>query len=383
MSSAELIQDELFIVFGEDYGRHPHALEHLLRPLFPYNHFLWVETIGLRSPKLTIYDLKRILEKLLKWAKRNSPKAEIPSTVEIIRPFMIPYNQFRLVRAFNRFSVKRAVRKALDRQTKAPITITSVPNAADYIGEFNEKLRVYFCVDEFSLWPGLNYNLVKTLEDDLMRKVDLIFATAGELARKKSIQGKETQVLTHGVDFSHFSKVKNRAPEGNIRLCYMGLFDERSDQAMIIEILQSIPDLEFHLVGKVVVDIARLKAHPRVIIHGSCAYSELPEKLEQMDLLILPYIRSVLTDSINPLKLKEYLATGRPVLSTRLPEVVKFNEFVWLGDHAQDFIEHIALWRDGIKKHDAQKTKSYLEANETWHSKSAQVSQWLRSQLGE
>ncbi len=163
-----LIENENFIIFGEDFARYPNPLEHMLRPLFDKNNFIWVETIGLRCPRLTLYDLRRIVEKLSKWLTpkiKSSPQSPIPANIFVITPFMIPFTKYKCVRLFNKWNVIRKTRQALKtQQITHPITVVSVPNACDFVGAFHEKLKVYYCSDEFSLWPGLDTSLVNQFE---------------------------------------------------------------------------------------------------------------------------------------------------------------------------------------------------------------------------
>lgn len=365
------IVEETFLIFGEDYARHPHALEHILRPLFEKNHFIWVETIGLRSPKFSLYDLKRIKEKLLKMIFKKSSQTQqrvLPQNFVIITPFMIPFNQFKLIRSFNQWSVKRCVGKVLKSDVQ-PILITSVPNACDYVGHFHESQKIYFCVDEFSLWPGLDYHLVQKMEQKLLTKVDKILATSDALAKTKTIAGQKTQVITHGVDFDFFHIPEKTQKNSVTKLCYFGLFDERFDQSLIIDLLSLCSQVEIHIIGNTVCSHTELSAHKNVIFHGKVDYSKLPSKVADMDMFILPYVRSELTENINPLKLKEYLATGRPVVATRLPEVVKLGEYLYLADDALEFKKIIDSYQSSALAHDAKKITDYVLNNETWRAK--------------
>lgn len=374
MSSAPgeaLLKNQNIIVFGEDFGRHAHSLEHLLRPLFPYNQWIWVETIGIRSPKFSLYDLKRIFEKLTKWFKPQITHegVEVPENITIVRPLMIPLNQYGIVRRLNRWSVKRAVEKVLhEHRMTSTVSIYSVPNAADYVGDFNESLKVYVCVDEFSLWPGLNYKMVKSMEDLLLKKSDMVFATSKSLQNTKSNGKSETLLLTHGVEFKHFNIGPKPAPSNSLQICYFGLFDERSDQRILKEMAVSLPEEQFHIYGNVVCSIDELEELKNVHFHGPVPYKKLPQVISAMDVFILPYVRNELTENINPLKLKEYLSTGRPVIATALPEVEVFKDYLYLGNNSQDFIAHIEAIKAG-QKLDVQKTLAYLEANETWEAK--------------
>lgn len=377
-----LIENENFIIFGEDFARHPHALEHVLRPLFLKNKFIWVETIGLRSPRLSLYDLKRIAEKLSQWigGAKKTPfkKSDIPENIFVIAPFMIPLNQFTLIRKFNQWMVVREVRKAqATHKITDPITIASVPNAADYIGSFEEKLKVYYCVDEFSLWPGLNKSLVEKLEKKLISHVDLILATSEYLAKSKVIAGKTTSIITHGVEFNHFNIGPNNIKDSKVKLCYFGLFDERSNQQIIKDIAEHIMNCEIHIFGNVVCDTKILKHLPNIIFHGNINYHALPSAILEMDIFLLPYVRNELTNNINPLKLKEYLSTGRPVIATELPEVAKLSDYLFLAKTSQDFISTIKKLLSNPNVFSSEKVIHFIKENETWEAKAKLLSSIL------
>lgn len=384
IESEHLLKNQNVIVFGEDFGRHAHSLEHLLRPLFPSNKWIWVETIGIRSPKFSLYDLRRIFEKVTKWFKPQVTHegVQVPENITIVRPLMIPLNQFTFIRRLNRWSVQRTVGKALQAQgITSPVSIYSVPNAADYIGDFNESLKVYVCVDEFSLWPGLNYKMVKDMEDLLLKKSDLVFATSRSLQKTKSNGKSETLLLTHGVEFKHFNigpkKVKSLE---SLQICYFGLFDERSDQKILKKMAESLAKDQIHIYGNVVCPIEELSGLKNIHFHGPVPYKNLPQTISSMDIFILPYVRNELTENINPLKLKEYLSTGRPVIATALPEVVAFKDHLYLGNSPEDFIAHVEEIRAGHEL-DAQRTLSYLEGNETWDAKAQFFSAEIKKRL--
>jgi glycosyltransferase involved in cell wall biosynthesis len=374
------IQKENFIIFGEDFERHPHALEHVLRPLFENNRFIWVETIGLRSPRFNLYDLKRISEKILKWFSQrvSAKKNHVTKTknVFVISPFMIPFNQYFLIRKFNQWNVTRSIQKILLlHKMDHPISIASVPNAADYIGHFNEHLKIYYCVDEFSLWPGLNKKLVEHLEKSLIRNVDLIVATSEFLTQSKTISGQLTPLITHGVDFHHFNIGSQKSPSLRLQLCYFGLFDERSDQNIIEEIARAIPNCEIHIFGKIACNVKQLNTLKNIFFHGNIHYQDLPKAILKMDIFLLPYKRNKLTDNINPLKLKEYLSTGRPVIATELPEVVKLKDYLFLAKDSQEFIKTInnLVLTPSLFQND--KVLTYISRHETWPAKTKQLSE--------
>lgn len=370
MDQGRKVKNRDFLIFGEDFARHPHALEHLLRPLFKDNRFIWIETIGLRSPHFSFYDLKRIASKLKKWFVNDERVLEANHQVQVVSPFMIPFNQFSIIRKFNQWSVLRKVRKLTQEfRFENIISISSVPNAADYIGHFNEKTKVYYCVDEFSLWPGLNYDLVNTLEKDLLSKVDFVAATSDQLSLNKKVPGTVTKTITHGVDDKHFS-IPEKTQSEVLKFCYFGLFDERSDQEIILRMAQDHPDCEIHIFGNIICPINKLEKCNNIIFHGSVQYDELPANIIEMDAFFLPYTETALTRFINPLKLKEYLCTGRPVVATPLPEVLKLRDYLSIATSPQDFSDFIASMKNKKYHFNRQKVIDYIQQNETWKVKS-------------
>lgn len=400
LNQSEFIKGENFIIFGEDFARYPNPLEHMMRPLFSSNRFIWVETIGLRSPRISLYDLKRIIEKLKKWfgLKKikdnndnhdnhdNQTKNLIPESIIVLTPFMIPFTKLRLVRIFNRWNVLRLTKQALiTHQMVNPITVVSVPNACDFIGAFSERLKVYYCSDEFSLWPGLDTRLVGKFEKKLIANADLIIATSKRLTETKSIPGKSTSLITHGVEFDHFNIGPKRShlikTETILKLCYFGLFDERSDQDILKAIATTIPSCEIHIMGDVVCNIKKLSSISNILFHGKISYQLLPSAIKEMDIFLLPYVRNELTNNINPLKLKEYLLTGRPVVATDLPEVVKFNQYLHLGKNSEEFISIIKGLQNQTQIEHSEEVIRYIKEHETWEAKARHFSLLIQTAI--
>ena len=93
-----------------------------------------------------------------------------------------------------------------------------------------------------------------------------------------------------------------------------------------------------------------------------------------MDIFLLPYIRNDLSECINPLKLKEYLATGRPVIATALPEVLKLNDYLFIGSSGNDFVSIIYKLQKSNQILYSKKTTTFIKENETWDKKAKELS---------
>lgn len=374
------------IVFSDDWGRHPFSCQHIVKRFLADNRVLWVHTVGYRSLKWSRYDVKRSWEKVTAWFRRGAPATDDPSAgdraPEIINPLCLPFGQWRLVRRLNTLFVGRAVRSEARRLGFTdPILITTFPTTADFVDSCDAHIKVYYCVDDYTRWPGMSGRLLRELEATLLGRVDLVVATSGKLQQTRSNGRRPTRLLTHGVDVDHFGATRSSVPApavADIRgsvVAYFGLIDERCDLDMVSGLARRFPELTFLLIGPWRVDPAPLASHENVRIVGGVPYDELPSYLAPASVLLLPYVRDELAESLNPLKLKEYLTTGLPVVATAMPEVEKLGRYVSVVrdlDECADAIRR-ALETQGEMSPERQ---AFLRG-ESWDAKAEQFAQTI------
>lgn len=214
----------------------------------------------------------------------------------------------------------------------------------------------------------MNQRLIREWESALLQKVDLAVVSSDALVEKKSKVVK-TELLTHGCDIHHFKmEPVDKIPAGKFVVCYFGLFDERSNQKLLKRIARELPDIEIRITGNVVVDVSELKKLPNIHFAGSVAYEDLPKHIHDVDAFILPYVCDELAENINPIKMKEYMATGKPTVSTALPEVRKFSEFIHVAHTEDEFVEFVAKIKSGKLTHNQDAAWERLQT-ETWETK--------------
>jgi len=382
-------RDITFLVFSDDWGEHPSSCQHLFKHISKDHGVLWVNTIGMRSPKPTLSDLNKAVKKIRKMTSshtKNNKSYNPDAKLQVCQPPLLPFSNIDLIRRINCMSVKRTVWKRMNESgLKRPILATTVPNACDYIGRFGEQGVIYYCVDDFSEWPGMDRRLVKKMENELVSKSDLFIATSAKLLRKLELTGKPAFLLTHGVDLEFFTREALQEHEllKNIpkpRIGYFGLFDERSDQKVIADLAGRMRDLSFVITGDVETDISKLEKYSNVHFTGKIKYSELPELVKGFDILFLPYVLNELTEAISPLKLKEYLATGKPVIASPISEVLKFKEFVSITESISDWELAIKSCLNGQVEKGSVSVADLLKS-ESWQLKSAQFMDYCRLSL--
>lgn len=368
-----------FLVFADDWGAHPSSCQHLFRRIAQRHRTLWVNTLGLRPPRFERDDALRAARKLVRWLRGPEPGADAREggvlDLHVIAPPMLPWMRPQALRRLNRASLRRALRRAaagldLDR----PVLVTTLPNGVDAVGVLSEAAIVYYCVDDFTQWPGVDGDAAESLEAELLARADLVVATSEQLARTRGAAGKPTVVLPHGVDVEHLARASDpstRPLEGVRRgrpvLGYLGLIDARIDASLLGGVARARRDWDVVLIGPCDLAPAALHAEPNVRFWGALPYARVPEAIAAFDVAILPYVRNELTRAINPLKLREYLASGRPVVATPLPEVARFVPHVRLASDVGAFVREVSLALAGPR--DLRSERREILRGETWEDR--------------
>ena len=378
--------DNWIIFFGEDWGRHPSTGQHLARELAQNHQVLWVNSMGLRAPELNISDIKRAFTKLYQFAASLAQTPDetrddtVPDNVHVVSPMAIPLLKFQFVRQLNHFLVMRYLTKKLTAwNISQPILITSAVESVDVIDELGATIKVYYCADEYSEIAGLDSELVKSLERELLAKVDLVVTTSSELQRTKGELHSNVHYLPHGVDYKMFSSALQPAemPADLMGISrpligFVGLLGEHINYELIKRLAVEVPNASIVLIGPVEEHITLPES--KSINHlGSKPYASLPSYLAQFAVAIIPYAYSDRNKFANPTKLREYLAAGCPVVSTLQIEAGKLTEYVDFAANEDDFISAVrrVLDQGGKKSHEA------LSASMAEHSWGARANSLL------
>ncbi len=389
-----MIKNKDFIIFSDDWGRHPFSCQHIMEHFLPHNRLLWVNTIGMRTPEFTLYDMKRAFGKIASWlspAKAKGEKVTLHPHLRIISPFMIPYNKYDSVRAFNVNNVvKKVLQAAEEWNFTDPILLATQPLAADYVGKLGEKLVAYYCVDDFIYWPGMNQpQLVKGMEESLVAQADLIFAVSDSLCASRCNTKGETKLLTHGVDVAHFAKacvkphVQQNYPQGfpeklkntsHPIIGFYGLIDKRFDIDLVELILQQQAQWQILCIGTTCIDLSRLQKYNNFHWIDAVAYDVLPNYAAYFDVAFIPYEVNEHTHTINPLKLREYMAMGKAIVATPMREAMRFEKSIHIAAKGLPFVKAVeSALQNPLPPH------AYTQdlQGESWADKAELVSAWL------
>lgn len=246
-------------------------------------------------------------------------------------------------------------------QIEAPILWYYTPMAVPFTYHLNASAIVYDCMDELAAFKGAHPEL-QARETHLFRLADLVFTGGRSLYEAKQHQHSDVYAFPSSIDAAHFAQARGLSEEPadqalipHPRLGFYGVVDERMDLALLDGVAKARPDWHLVIIGPVVkIDPATLPNHPNIHYLGGKSYQELPHYLAGWDVALLPFARNDSTRFISPTKTPEYLAAGKPVVSTSIRDVVRpYGEenLVHIADVAPEFIAAIATALDQNSTH--------------------------------
>lgn len=243
-----------------------------------------------------------------------------------------------------------------DAQIQSPILWYYTPMAVPFTYQLSASAVVYDCMDQLSAFKGAHPEL-QARENHLFKLADLVFTGGRSLYEAKQHQHTSVHAFPSSIDTAHFAQARTLVEEPpdqaaipHARLGFYGVVDERMDLSLIDGIAQARPDWHLVIIGPVVkIDPEILPRHPNIHYLGGKSYQELPSYLAGWDVALLPFARNESTRFISPTKTPEYLAAGKPVVSTSIRDVVRpYGEggLVHIADTVPEFVAAIAIALD-------------------------------------
>lgn len=333
------------VYFGNDWNAENRtSSHHIALRLARRMPVLYVDSPGMRAPTTSGRDLKRAWRKL---AAALKPPVQVREGLWHCTVPQLPFRRIPGVDAFNRVFSRWAVRRAL-RKTgiERYLSWFVVPHPGFLAHRLGEEFCVYYCIDDYAAHPGVDADLIGRRDEALSLDADQLFVAPPALLPIKQAINPTTTYAPHGVDLDLF--LSARAPETPVAegarglsgpvIGYIGSLHEWIDIELIAWLAQARPQWSFLLVGHAAADVSALRALPNVRLAGPQPYATLPTWAKAFDAAIIPYRMNRQVANANPLKLREYLATGKPVVSTYNPEIAKFSRWVRIAEDREGFL---------------------------------------------
>jgi glycosyltransferase involved in cell wall biosynthesis len=349
MAKAPTSSRSPLLVFAEDWGRHSSSCQHLIPLLLDRHDVYWINTIGTRRPSLNLHTVRRALEKARHWLLRRPASTPLPDHLRVVSPIMWPYFTTAFDRQLNLRLLQRRLARLVRSLPEPPIAITKIPIVADLMGVLPVKHWVYYCVDDFSQWPGLDQPTLERMEEIVVQRADRLICVSEVLQERLARMGRSARLLTHGVDLDFWRDAVKGEPLPGLAglerplVAFWGMIDPRMDVAFVRRLATKLTHGSIILAGpEADVDPALISC-PRVVRLGPLRFAELPRLGGEADVIIMPYIDHPVTRAMQPLKLKEYLATGKPAVVRDLPATRAWADCLDLADTPETFARTVLL----------------------------------------
>lgn len=296
---------------------------------------------------------------------------EIAPNLFLFTPWIFLHEQlalrFRPAQKINRFLIRRQVLRQLKKlglEYKIRISWIFHPYQRDMVGSLKEDLKVYECYDDYT---APNYTRpekipwIRGLEAAVLKSVDMVLTTSKALYEKCRIDNKNTYLVPNGVDFELFSLegIPSGEMEANFpaelrkidrpRLGFLGRVNLKIDFDLLEALVTVKPEWNYVFVGPLEPDqdgrldeqIRRMARFRNIYFLDTKPFESLPYFLNNFDACIIPYVKSDLTHAIYPLKLNEYLAAGKPVISTDFADLSEFKDLITITEGPHGFVNEI------------------------------------------
>jgi glycosyltransferase involved in cell wall biosynthesis len=371
------------IAFAKDWHEDPTSNHHVLRELARSRRVVWLNSIATRTPSLSSgRDLGKIVRKLREFA---TGPINVENDLWVYTPLALPFPHSSVARSVNRQVLRATIRMLrLRLGIKAFQLWTFLPNVGDYVGTLGETSAVYYCVDEWSMFGYLDRAQTVAAEHALLQKVDVVFAINSALAAAKRAVNPNTFESPHGVDHAAFARALD--PTTTVpsdlealphpRLGFYGTLRDWVDFELLAQVARARPQWHIALIGQELCDTSAIRNLPNVHLLGQKPHGELPAYCKGFDVGIIPYRIDARMEFVNPLKLREYLSAGLPVVSTPVPEVKRFPGLARIAATPDEFISAIEA---ALVDHTTRAARSAAMSSETWAARVAKLEATLET----
>jgi glycosyltransferase involved in cell wall biosynthesis len=322
------LEGESIVCFaGEDWWyHHPHSKNHLLKRYALRNKVLFVNSISMGLPSMANPDfflkIRRKLKSYARWLRK------VPEGLWVMTPINLPLYGTRIGRRLNRILLVTQLRLAmLLLGISRPILWVAIPTAAEMAGRLGEKLLLYQVSDKYDANEdsALSTHVIRRYDHQLKDAADVVLYSGRKLFSEATEPHRF--FLEQAVDFEHFSDLKGEpAPEldgiPHPILGYFGTMDYVMDTELMAEVARLRPGWHWVLLG-LKSNLVRISA-PNIHFMGSRPYRDLPRFIRQFAVCVLPWRESnTFTSYGSAIKVREYLATGKPVVMAPLYEYLQ------------------------------------------------------------
>ena len=331
---------------SNDWTDIPSSKFHIMRHLGRTHPVLWIDTIGLRSPKVSSHDARRAWGKLKRIFRGTR---HVETNVHVWSPPALPFHGVAAARRFNAWLIPALIRRIMRRLDMRDAVMWSyMPNAVDAIERLPASAVVYHCIDDYGEFTDVPREAFDQLERRMLRAADLTVVSAKRLYELRRDDARRIAYVPHGVNLEEFQESLARdealpdidAIERPIA-GFVGRIADWIDVDLVARCARELPDWSFVFVGPSNIDLAPWESVPNMHFLGKKDHGRVPQYIKRFDVALMPFAANEVSASVNPLKMYEYLAVGVPVLTVPMDEVEDYRSYVTIAE--------AGAWPDAIR----------------------------------
>ncbi len=373
-----------FVCFaGIDWWYHnrAHSEVQIMRNISRHIPVLFVNSIGMRTPKrgVTKQPVRRIMRKL-KSIMRGLVKVD--ERMWVYTPFILPPSHKKWRREINSRFVALQVKVVIKLLGLGRCARwVTLPTAYEAAKRIRGGAMIFNRCDAFSKFPEANEEYIRWLEDCLIDDSDAVVYVNRKLMEEDGGESGKKFYIGHGVDYELFSSAVEgghdkpddlKGIKGPIAGFFGSIDNHTMDIELIKDVMERLGDVSFVMIGREAVDISDMARLGNVHFLGFKDYEQIPVYGSFFDVGIMPWLESEWIEYCNPVKLKEYLSLGLPVVTTPIPQVDEFGDFLYVGRGVDEFCCMIrrAVEEDSLEKREQRKGKV---EGDSWYNKAMEV----------
>jgi len=367
---------------GEDWWYHNrgHIDMQLMRRFARLGTTVYVNSIVMQKPKLS--QGRKFVQKAVRKAKsifNGLKKAD--ADLWTYSPFSLPVHHISWAKGLNETVLGRQIRRVVRKLGMHDMIVwVACPAACNVAMDLSKSKLVYQRTDRYEEYPNVDSNIIAEYDRKLKASADVTVFVSHALYEQEKSQCRRAFFLDHGVDYEMFADAdqSDDKPEdiaeitGPIVGFFGGIDDHTSDIPFVEKVVELLPEMSFVFVGKASSDCSALASRKNVSMLGQKPYEQIPHYGKCFDVAIMPWRQNRWIEACNPIKLKEYLALGKPVVSTPFAELQQYRDVVYQARTPEQFAESIkqALEEDSSERIAQRREKIQ---NATWQSKAQLV----------
>jgi glycosyltransferase involved in cell wall biosynthesis len=328
-----MIEGRRIICFGDEEWEFSGTIQRIARALAAHNEFIYVTSLGVRLPRPTIGDMKKMARRARAWI---GARQRTGGAARVITPIALPlYHSVPLTRVSAWIVYRQLCRMRVFPPTPDTILWVALPTAGPVLSFLDHPRYFYQAADRHAAYPGARREVIQLCENQLAAGASFCVTSSELMAAELSKLNPRSYCIDHGVDFTHFDQHSVPAPEElkHIRrpiIGYLGGITEWVDQEALATLAARRRDWSLVLVGKDYVRTDGLLQLPNVYSLGPKPYEEVPRYIAGFDVCLMPRKLNEWQIYANPLKLLEYFCIGSPVVSSALPQIMEYGPLVYV-----------------------------------------------------